>query len=87
MKKKTKENLLKGSIIGALGAAAAGGAAYLLSNKNTRKELGKVVKTIQEKGGAELAKVLKSVNTAKNKSKKKISKTRKTINSKNKGLD
>jgi len=87
MKKKTKENLLKGSIIGALGAAVAGGAAYLLSNKNTRKELGKVVKTIQEKGGAELTRALESVSVAKNKSKKKIYKARKIITSKNKELD
>ena len=87
MKRKTKENIIKGSIIGALGAAAAGGAAYLLSNKNTRKELRKVVNTIQKKGGAELAKALKSVESAKNKSKKRIHITRKSIEVKNKKLD
>ena len=37
MKKKTREKLIKGGIVGALGAAAAGGAAYLLSNKNRFK--------------------------------------------------
>lgn len=86
MKKKTREKLIKGGIVGALGAAAAGGAAYLLSNKKARKRFGKAVKTLEEKGEVELEKVLKSVNTAKKKSEKKVRKVLKDIDNKKKLL-
>lgn len=39
MKKKTKEKIIKSSVAGVLGAAAAAGATYLLSNKKTRKKM------------------------------------------------
>lgn len=72
MKKKTKNNLIKGGIAGAIGAAAIGGAAYLLSNKKTRQKIGKVVKDLGKRGEKELNKVLKSVDTAKKNSEKKV---------------
>ncbi len=74
MKKKTKNNLIKGGIAGAIGAAAIGGAAYLLSNKKARQKIGKVVKGLEQKGTKELNKVLKSVDSAKKESEKKVKK-------------
>jgi len=86
MKKRTKEKLIKGGIVGALGAAAAGGAAYLLSNKKARNKLGKVVKALEVKGEVELDKVLKSVKKAKKKSEQKVKEVLKDVNNKAKTL-
>jgi len=86
VKKGTKNNILKGSIAGVLGAAVAGGAAYLLSNKKTRKKIGKIVNTLEEKGGAELEKVLESVKSQQKKSQKKVIKVSQEISNKKKKL-
>ena len=74
MKKKTKNKIIKGSIAGVIGAAVAGGTAYLLSNKKARKKIGKFVDNIEEKGGVELEKVLKTVKSAQKKSQNKVNK-------------
>lgn len=86
MKKKNKDKLIKGSIVGALGAAAVGGAAYLLSNKKTRQKIGTAIKSLGKKGEKELEKVLNSVKTAKKTSESKLKKTVKKINLKKGGL-
>lgn len=86
MKKKTKDNLLKGSIAGVIGAAVAGGAAYLLSNKKTRNKIGKFVNTLEEKGGMELDKMLDSVKSQQTKSKNKARKVSEEISKKKKSL-
>lgn len=77
MKKQTKSKIIKGGIAGALGAAVAGGAAYLLSNKKARQKLGKVLKNIEEMGEDELEKVLKNVKSAKTKAENKAVKVKK----------
>ena len=84
MKKKTKNKIIKSSVVGALGAAAAGGVTYLLSNKKTRKKINAVIKNIEKRGGEEIDKVLNSVSVAKKKSEKKIAKKLKSIKSKTK---
>ena len=86
MKKKTKDRLIKGGIVGALGAAVAGGAAYILSNKKARQKLGKILKDVEEMGEDELGKVLESVKSAKVKSEKKVKKVIKEVNKKRKSL-
>ncbi len=86
MKKASKEKLIKGSIVGALGAAAVGGAAYLLSNKKARQKIGKAIKSLEKRGGEELEKVLDSVKNAKEVSEKKVKKTLKQINLKKDSL-
>jgi len=72
MKKKTKQKLIRGGIASALGAAIAGGTAYLLSNKKARQKLGNILKDVEEMGEEEIGKVLKNVKTAKIKTEKKV---------------
>jgi hypothetical protein len=87
MKKKTKNNLIKGGIAGAIGAAAIGGAAYLLSNKKARQKIGKVVKDFGKRGEKELDKVLKSVDSAKKDSEKKVKRVIGEVKKKKKMLE
>lgn len=84
MNKKTKSRLIKGSIVGALGAALAGGAAYLMSNKKARQKVVKLLKDVETMGESEVGKVLKSVRSAKSKSEKKVKAVLKKVNNKRK---
>ncbi len=86
MKRKTKEKLIRGGIAGALGAAIAGGTAYLLSNKKARQKLGKILKDVENMGEEELGKVLKTVGEAKKKSEKKVKRVMKDVGKKTKSL-
>ncbi len=84
MKKSTKDKLIKGGIAGAIGAALAGGSAYLLSNKIARRKLSKALGDIEKMGKNELDKLLKSVKEAQKESDEKIAKVAKKINNKKK---
>lgn len=86
MKKKTKQKLIRGGIAGALGAAIAGGTAYLLSNKKARQKLGNILKDVEEMGEEELGKVLKNVKSAKVKTEKKVKLVKDKVLKKNKKL-
>ncbi|KKR10164.1 MAG: hypothetical protein UT39_C0022G0018 [Candidatus Woesebacteria bacterium GW2011_GWA1_39_21] len=82
MKRTAKNKLLKSTLAGALGAAAVGGAAYLLSNKKIRKKLGKFAKDIEKKGEEGIEKVLEDVQTARRKTEKRAKKAIRKIQSK-----
>lgn len=82
MKKQTKKKLIRSGIAGAIGAAAIGGAAYLMSNKKVRKQVGRIAKDLEKKGEKELDRVLDDVRKARSKAQRKTKKTIKKIKSK-----
>jgi hypothetical protein len=75
-KSKAKNSqILEGAAIATAAGVAVGAAALALSNKKTRKKIGKEIKKLEKMGSEELDSIIDKVKVAKAKSEKKIKST------------